>query len=441
MSLPNTRPSRALFLSLGALLFVSLPFARAAEPAGLPAFPGAEGFGALATGGRGGSVYHVTTLSNAGPGSFRDAVSKPNRIVVFDVGGYVDLKSAVSVASDLTIAGQSAPGEGIVLRNYEVSFSGSHNLIVRCVRFRHGATPGQDKKYAVGAGKCDNVIFDHCSVEWASWDSVGMSESKNITMQWCLIGENIDLQRFGCLCESDNVTFSHNLWIDNTSRNPKAKGIIEYVNNVVYNWGVTGLAGGHSGADHSLDVINNCFVKGPNSNDHFAAEYWPSDHLYQSGNLAVLGRTGRFDARPVTPDDFRGESGHGPPTFLPTRTTHPAVPVTVDTAEAAFQKVIAGAGDSLHRDSHDTRLVAQARSLGQEGKIIHNPTEVGGFGEVVGGPAPADSDQDGIPDAWELAHHLDPKDPADALKRDPTGYTNLEQYLNSLVVPEAGAAK
>jgi len=413
--------------------FVSAGVALAAPAPGgpLPAFSTAEGFGALATGGRGGEVYHVIQLGDAGPGSFRDAVSKGPRIVVFDVGGYVDLKSAVSLASNLTIAGQTAPGEGVALRNYEVSFSGSHNVIVRYVRFRHGVTPKQEKKYAVGAGDAENLILDHCSIEWASWDGIGMSGSKDITLQWCLVGENIDLQRFGCLCESDRVTFAHNLWLDNQSRNPKAKGIIQYVNNVVYNWGVTGLVGGHSAADHSLDVLNNYFIQGPDSSGHFAGEFTSTDHVFQSGNLVALGKGGTLNGRPVLDGDFGG--GKDAPTFVSQPFNHPVVSVRMDSAAVACERVIAGAGDSLRRDAIDTRLIAQVKSFGRSGKIIHDPAEVGGFGELKGGVLPPGAAGDGIADAWKVAHGLDLKD-ASVARADYNhdGYSNLEKYLNEL---------
>ena len=200
----------------------------------------------MASGGRGGTLYHVTNLDDRGPGSFRDAVSTERRIVVFDVGGYVDLASPVSIASNITIAGQTAPGEGICLKNYTVSCAKSHNIIIRYIRLRQGLTLKQDKKCTLGLGECRDVILDHVSIEWGRWDCIGFTGSNNVTLQYCLIGEGVDPQRFGCLCQSDNVTFSHNLWINNQSRNPKAKGTVQYINNVVYNWGTNGYVGGHS---------------------------------------------------------------------------------------------------------------------------------------------------------------------------------------------------
>jgi hypothetical protein len=217
------KPFHAIVLFTASLLSFALPAAGAQL-----AFPSAEGFGALATGGRGGEIYHVTNLNDGGPGSLRDAVSKGPRIVVFDVAGYIELQSPLSVASDITIAGQTAPGEGISTKNYEVSFSKSHNIVVRYIHFRQGLTPKQEKKYAVALEGVSTVILDHVSIEWGRWDCIGMSKSTDITIQDCIIGPGIAPQRFGCLCESDNVTFSHNLWISNQSRNPKSKGIVEY---------------------------------------------------------------------------------------------------------------------------------------------------------------------------------------------------------------------
>jgi pectate lyase len=404
----------------------------AADTAGVPAFPGALGFAARATGGRGGSVYHVTHLNDSGPGSFRDAVSRPHRMVVFDVAGWIDLKSAVQVASDITIAGQSAPGDGIGIKTHEVSFEKASNVIVRYMRFRPGLTPGTQKKYVLGMGHVSNVIVDHCSIEWGRWDCIGMSDSKDVTIQYCIIGESIDPQRFGCLCESDNVTFSHNLWIDNQSRNPKAKGSIEYVNNVVYNWGVAGLVGGHSAEDHTLNAINNYFIAGPNSRGRFTGEYTETDKVYQSGNLVDTDKDGTLKGAPAQESSFGGSDGHRP-TFASQPTVKAAAwAEPPDTAEVAFQKVIAGAGCSLHRDAIDQRLIDDVKSLGKSGKIIDDPAEVGGINELATGKPPTGITGDGIPDDWKTAHGLNPK-LADDGKPDSTGYTNLEKYLNNLV--------
>jgi pectate lyase len=368
-------------LSLTAFLAV-LSSSLAADPL---AFPSAEGFGAKATGGRGGEIYHVNNLNDAGPGSFRDAVSKGPRIVVFDVSGYIELQSALSVASDITIAGQTAPGDGISTKNYEVSFSKSHNIIVRYIHFRQGLTPKQEHKYAVALEGVTNVILDHVSIQFGRWDCIGMSKSNNITIQNCIIGPGIAPQRFGCLCESDNITFSHNLWISNQSRNPKSKGIVQYINNIVYNWGVCGYVGGHSGAAHGADLIGNYFIKGPSSGNTFAGEFKSTDSIFQQGNYIDLTPDGVLNGRLVMPQDFG--AGDNAPTFLPAATITPPIEVKRDTAEDAYTKVAATAGDSLQRDSIDTLLISDLTSLGKTGKTISDPAEIGGFGALKTGPA------------------------------------------------------
>jgi len=419
--------------------------AASAPGAPLPAFPGAEGFGALATGGRGGTVFHVSSLADAGEGSFRDAVSQRNRIVVFDVGGVIKLASDVEFSSDLTIAGQTAPGEGICIYGRSVSLGGHSNIIVRYLRFREGIGGDRGKK-SLGMDHASNIIIDHCSVEWGRWDDLGITvQSHDITVQYCLMAEGINPQSFGALIDSvSNVTLSHNLWMSNESRNPKAKGTIQYINNVVYNWGETGLCGGHSEADHHLDIIGNYFIKGPSSNERFAGQFFATDHVYQAGNLADLDRDGKLNGQPVAAADFHRseEKAYTLPTFVSEPAMHPRIPVTVDSAPDAYAKIVAGAGCSLRRDTVDLRLINELASLGKEGKTVPHTDRLGealagGLGDIKGGPAPLDSDRDGIPDAWEAAHGLNPRDPADAARQNSSGYTELEVYLNSLAEPSA----
>jgi hypothetical protein len=416
MTLPRFRQTFILCaLSLWAL----------AAQAGPPAFPGAEGFAATATGGRGARVYHVTNLDDSGPGSFRDAVSGTRRFVVFEVGGYVRLRSPLSIHSDITIAGQTAPGEGIATRDFEVSFSGSHNVICRYMRFRQGLTPGQEHKSAVGMHDASDVILDHVSIEWGRWDNLDMTGSKNITIQYSIIGEGISPQRFGCLCESEGVTFSHNLWIDNHSRNPKAKGKIQFVNNVVYNWELDAFIEGASKGDNWDDIIGNYFIKGPSTGSHGAfARGNEHAHVYATGNFLASERDGRLDGKEIAASEL------GPITEL--KTPFASAMVTADPAAKAYEKIVAGVGCSLHRDGVDARIVGQLMSLGKLGKIIRDPSDVGGFGEIKGGTAQKDSDGDGIPDDWETAHHLNPRDAADAARTDQDGYTMLEVYVNGL---------
>ena len=362
-----------------AILWLGLALAWTARAATL-AFPGAEGFGQFASGGRGGEFYHVTTLADSGPGTLRDAVSRSHRVVVFDVSGYIPLQSILQVGSDLTIAGQTAPGDGIATKNYEVSFAGASNVVVRYIRFRQGVTPGQDRKSAVNIIRARDLIFDHVSMEWGRWDVVDMNDSANVTFQNCILGEGVAPQRFGCLCQCDQVTFSHNLFINNQSRNPKAKGKIQYVNNVVYNWGAVGLVGGHSETNHWLDVMGNYFIQGPSSSGRFLGEFKSTDKVFQSCNYADLTRDGRLNGRPVAADDFG--TGAAAPTFLAAFANGAPTNVMVEPAAMAYSNVVAQAGCSLHRDIVDRRLIADAQSLGARGRTIRDPGEAGWFGEL-----------------------------------------------------------
>jgi pectate lyase len=371
----------------------------------------------------------------------REAVSAPGRLVVFDLSGIIRLKQNIELSSDLTIAGESSPNEGISLYGAGVSVTGKSNIILRFLHFRSGISSDRGKK-ALGIDRSDHIVVDHCSIEWGRWDDLGITVgSHDITIQYCLVAEAIHPQSFGALIDTvTNVTLSHNLWMSNESRNPKAKGTIQYINNVVYNWAITGLCGGHSGGIHLLDVIGNYFVKGPSSNDNFAGQFLATDHVYQSGNYVDLDRDGKLTGRLAANGDFHevGEGRYTLPTFVESPSMHPSVPVTIQLAAEAFATVIAEAGCSLHRDSVDRRLIAEASSLGTKGSTLaHTDARgealSGGLETIEAGKAPVDSDHDGIPDEWELAHHLDPANPADAAALGATGYTHLEEYWHDLV--------
>jgi pectate lyase len=359
---------------------LALPPEARAQQARL-AFSGAEGFGRFASGGRGGDIVHVTTLSDSGAGSFREAAGKPHRIVVFDVSGIIRLEANVAVRGDVTLAGQTAPGDGIVLYGRSVSFSGESNIIVRNLRFREGMA-GDKGKCAVNLSGGGNMIFDHCSIEWGRWDCLGLTQgSHDITFQNCIIGEGVDPQRFGSLSDSVmNITYARNLWINNQSRNPKAKGRIQYINNVVYNWGVCGLVGGHSEADHYLDAIGNYFIAGPDSSGRCVGEFTATDHVFQKDNIVETNKDGRLYGRAVAAGDF-GKSPEAP-TFMTNLTVTPQIKVAIESARAALSDVLANAGCSPHRDSVDARLIDEVKSYGTRGKIIHDEAEAGGVGEL-----------------------------------------------------------
>jgi hypothetical protein len=390
------------------------------------AFPGAEGFGRFATGGRGGAVYHVTNLNDNGDGSFRDAVSKPNRIIVFDVTGVIKITDKIAAAPKITIAGQTAPGQGIVVYGNGVSFADSS--IIRYMRFR-GSINMPRGACTVVADNCKDVIFDHVSVEWGRWDNFHIKGSSNITLQYCLIGEPIDPQRFGALFENPvNITVHHSLWIDNQSRNPKAKAGIEYINNVVYNWGVNGFVGGHSAAIHNQDVINNYFIAGPNSGHAFIGMFTATDHVYHKGNYVDLNKDGKLNGRLTVDSDFvkRGLTLLKQPNFKSS--------VKIESATEAYQKVLAEAGASIQRDAVDSRIIGYLKSLGKEGVIFKSEVDAGGQQELPEARSLADSNRNGIPDNWESTHKVNAQNTANANKVENDGYTRLEKYLNDLVL-------
>ena len=410
---------------------ITLVLTAASLYAQLPAFPGAEGFGAYATGGRGKEVYHVTNLDDSGIGSFRDAVSQSGRTVVFDLSGIIKMKSRIDVAADITIAGQTAPGSGITLYGQPVAFNKIKNVIVRYIRF-HGSINMSKGNCTLVADSSDNIIFDHVSVAWGRWDNVHIKGSSNITMQYCLIGEGLDPQRFGALLERPvGLTIHHCLWINNQSRNPKAKAKIDFVNNVIYNWGGSGFIGGHSSADHYQDLVNNYFIAGPSSSENFLSMFTATDHVYQSGNRVDLNRDGKLNGRLITGKDFT--TGKLSATLVDKKQNVPVIPVTVEKPETAVEQVLATAGASLQRDKTDQRMIAQLQSLGKEGTVIWTELQAGGEEKAVHSVVARDTDQDGIPDSWEQQHGLKFNEVADGNTLTADGYSNLEHYLEELL--------
>lgn len=409
------------------LLLIVAVFSSAAFAQQL-AFPGAEGFGRFAPGGRGGSVYHVNNLNNDGKGSFRDAVSQPNRTVIFDVSGVIKIDSKIKVAANMTIAGQTAPAPGITVYGNSISFSS--NSIVRYMRFR-GSINMPRGGCVVIADSLNNIIFDHISVEWGRWDNLHIKHSTNVTLQYCLVAESIDPQRFGALIERPEfVTMHHCLWADNQSRNPKAKAKIEYINNVIYNWGSSGFVGGHSAEDHYQDIVANYFIAGPNSSPNFLAMFTATDHVYHRDNIVDLNKDGKLNGRPITTQDFVKQTA----TMLTGPSMLPKSNVKISTPQQAYQTIIAQVGSSLYRDAIDNRIIGYVTSLGKAGEIYKSEAEVGGQPAVAEKHSTLkDTDEDGIPDEWEKANGLKAGQQADAQQVSANGYTNLERYLNSLI--------
>jgi len=400
------------------------------------AFPGALGFGKNATGGRGYAVYHVTSLDDSGTGSFRDAVSADNRIVVFDVGGYIVLKSPVSVKSNLTIAGQTAPGDGVGVMAGEVSYNASTNVITRYFRFRQGLLDSDSSKSGINLLDASNLIFDHISIEFAQWNNIDASNSKstmtNITVQNS-INANPTGQQFGAHTEQTGgfFTWYGNLWANAHGRMPLAKCNTQFVNNVVYNYQYAYCAGDTSGVFWH-DLINNYFIAGPSTNSvgNYFYQLNAGQTFYVSGNLADTNKDGTLNGTDA------GSPGGTTKATKANSTDTASLPTK--SAADTYTTVLASAGCSLHRDQVDALVVADAKSLGKSGQLWTNQTATGlgnsGYGTLAGGTAPVDTDKDGMPDAWETKYGLNPNDPSDATGDfDKTGYTNIEKYINGIV--------
>lgn len=411
--------------------------------AGVPAFPGAEGLGARATGGRGKPVYEVTHLQDSGPGSLRDALSAGDRTVVFRVSGTIDLKSTLRLRQpNVTIAGQTAPGDGICLRGKELNIN-ADNVIVRFLRFRPGDELGQEHDaLTIWNGK--GVIVDHCSMSWST-DSVNdvVKGSRDATIQWCIISEPLERSvhtkgSHGYGTGWGYGSYHHNLIAHCASRAPRLgadpeRGFIDVRNNVVYNWGFGWAYGG----EHSdINFIANYFRAGPSSQHNKSLfNAWNSDcRIYLAGNVLE-------GNEPVTADNNKGLIVEGTvrpePVSLddvPVSKPFPCTaPVTTHSAHEALELVLAKAGATLpRRDAVDQRVVRSVRE--RSGSVINSPKDVGGWPELASAEAPADADHDGMPDEWETSRGLNPADPLDgrAPSADQSGYTNLEIYLNHL---------
>ena len=418
------------------------------------AFPGAEGFGAASRGGRGGRVIEVTTLNDRGPGSFRHAVEVEGaRTVVFRVGGTILLREGIEITHPyLTIAGQTAPGGGITLRNDPSNRSTplsikTHNVIIRYLRSRPGPcsrkTSSLDALDILGG---HDIILDHCSFSWAVDEVVSTWYSpRDITIQWCVISEGLyksahkkGPHSMGLLL-GDKVTrlsAHHNLMAHNDQRNPRLQGgIIDVVNNVVYNYGSypAWITVDSDAAPPRINFVGNYIKPGSNSKRNRPIVVVPSKgdiQLHVSGNIGPhrpdeevdeWKAVGRWDGPDGKTVGFRRETRHDTP------------PITTTSAAVAYEQVLSGAGCTVPlRDPVDRRVVADVKN--GTGRIIDHPSEVGGWPELAPGKAPKDGDRDGMPDAWEAEHGLDSADASDGAKdRDGDGYTNLEEYLNSQV--------
>jgi hypothetical protein len=468
----------------------------ASRPTDLPqssllAFPGAEGGGAHSFGGHGGKVYVVTSLEDSGPGTLRFACEQGGaRIVVFNVAGIIHLKSPIIVrAPYITIEGQSAPGDGICVAG-ESFWINTHDVIVRYMRFRRGETNVGRRDDALGGNPVGNIVLDHVSTSWGLDENMslyrhmydpmdGSKEEKhgtvNITIQNCISAESLDTwnHAFGTTMGGENCMLVRNLGADNTGRNPSVgwNGVFNFVNNIVFNWHHRSMDGG----DYTslFNIINNYFKPGPvtpkdqnvghrilkpeSGRSKLKAKYF--GRCYVNGNF-MEGYPG------ITKDNWAGgvqveeEKDAGPyKDYMKVDKPFPMPPVKILSAEQAFSFVLTNVGATLpKRDAVDARVVGQVRT----GKIIYKEVntdslpqfhvrklpkdsyklgivteiyEVGGYPDYKGTPY-KDSDNDGLPDDWEIKHGLNPKNPEDSARpaADGSGYANIEVYLNTLAL-------
>ena len=428
------------YLGMGGLLLTAASMS--AQDA-LLAFPGAEGFGRFAKGGRGGEIYHVTNLNDSGTGSLRDAVSQPNRIVVFDVSGVIHLKSRLSFKSNLTILGQTAPGEGIQVYGNGVSFSNANNIIVRYLRVRMGVN-GDNGKDAAGVASGHDMIFDHMSVLWGRDENFSVSSNdkgngpSNITIQNSIIGQGLQPHSCGGLIQTDNgVTLFRNLYIENATRNPKVKGLNQFVNNVSYNWGKEAAynMGGDSAGDSWAEISGNYWITGPWKQAAYPLVGGNGNFKYfAEGNWYDPNIDGVLDGHEMSDEEYAKSGGArvSAKGDLVGRGAPKGVPEIAGrmTAPEALEYVLAYGGASLPvRDEVDQYLIDELSSFGSFGTSGGITTEKAlphkGTGRLFGGYKPLDTDGDGIPDEWEIYNGLDPEDASDAAAIAENGYANI----------------
>ena len=450
------------------------------------AFPGAEGGGMFTTGGRGGKVIHVTNLNDSGEGSLRAAIKASGaRIIVFDVAGLIELQSALDIKNgDVTIAGQTAPGDGICLKNYTLHIKAS-NVIIRYIRCRLGddkASEDDAMNLNAGDNSIQNVIIDHCSLSWSTDECGSFYGMTHFTLQWCLLSESLrnsihgkGTHGYGGLWGGSNATYHHNLLAHHDSRNPRLdhdylstlKGPVSLVNNVIYNWGENGTYGGESANDSNdfrkYNLINNYYKPGPatgsgkvrfidpwtkacsNCTGKTGSSTIVPGHYYMDGNYMD---DSSDKAAGMNSDNWKGTTAGAETVAViksASRFTYPEKPtsLSVQSAQDAYSAVLSYVGASLKRDSVDERVVKDTRtrsftckgSKGSDKGFIDTPADAGGWPEYTG-TAAADTDRDGIPDAVEDSWGLDKTNAADgaAVTLDKNGrYTNLEMYLHYLV--------
>jgi hypothetical protein len=436
----------------------------------IPAFPGAWGGGMFTSGGRGGKVIAVTNLNDSGEGSLRAALEAEGpRIVVFRVAGTIKVNGDLNINHpDITVAGQTAPGDGICIAGtFNIN---THNVIVRHIRVRRGVPMGGQGDDNIGGNPNHHVIIDHCSTSWGMDENISLyrhmrpsldgktqikDPARYITIQWTISSEALDARghAFGGTWGGNPSTFHHNLFACNTARNASIgmSGPFDFRNNVIFNWRHRTIDGGDETS--LINLINNYYRPGPATNENMRAVFARIEQrdMYSPGSAWAEGgwfpraekRPGKWyvagnvmhDNEEVTNNNWAGM--RGPENLARVNTPFEGWPVAPhQTAQEAFESVLSHAGATLpKRDAVDKRVTEMVRSgkTTTETGIIKDISEVGGYPELTYDPkeVPVDTDGDGMPDEWEKKHNLDPNDPSDGAKdADKDGYTNVEEYLN-----------
>ncbi len=440
----------------------------------LPAFPGAEGFGAETPGGRGGKVIEVTNLDDSGPGSLRAACEQAGaRIVVFRTGGLIEVHSAITLFDAfITIAGQTAPGDGIMLKanpgyGGPVLRVATHDVVIRGLRVRRGAT---GKKSVSGDAISINneknaphhVVIDHCSISWGVDENLdGWYAANDITIQWCVISEALENSSHekgahskGTLFGSKvrRVSYHHNLLAHNVARNPQFsndEGPDHVINNVIYNWKYFGSQFSRPEENPpKVNLIGNYYKAGPDTRlvryEVLLNDYPNEPLFYVRDNIGPHRPDGAGDEWALIGDSSPslGENQMRVPASKAIQRAEPwpasPIPVTINAAEQTYELVLAQAGATApHRDTVDQRVINDVRTVA--GRCIDDPSEVGGWPTLDAGTPSADTDHDGMPDEWEQARGLDPRNPDDRNDRATSGYTQIEDYINSLLIPSVDA--
>lgn len=466
-----------LFFLLTLSIYCSETFSQQA------AFPGAEGFGKYATGGRGGKVVEVINRNDTGAGSFRFALTQyPNEplTVVFRISGIIALRSPLVIQrSNVTIAGQTAPGDGICLKNFPLLVKGAGtggnkgNIIIRFIRSRPGGVL-KTGQYALGIENCQNVIVDHCSFSWSNDICVQMYDNKYTTMQWCIISEALysagnskGVRSFAGMWGGQFASYHHNLIAHHNSYTVRFNGgrghdtaaYVDYRNNVIYNWAsVNACYGGDvriTNAVSRINLVNNFYKPGPATPAvlKFVQALDAGKNSKGTGQWYLSGNIMDADKK-LTKNNFAGLDLNAIPkeNWEKARSSQPfklAVTVPDQDAQSAYDEVLRKAGAVFpERDGVDERIVNETRSkttsgTGLSGKpgIIDKPEVVGGWPVYSNSRAPLDTDHDGMPDDWERSNGLDRLDPNDGNKPGKDGYTMLEIYLNELVSVKNELAK